>query len=90
VPSARSAAWAGLLAEQSRAPAAAPSVLPARAPLARAREEYRQVREGVAASLAAAERSPMAGPVREWLSCVDELLAVAERLYAHAVVVAEP
>jgi len=87
VSSARSAAWAGLLAEQERAPTPAPP--PARAPLARARAECRQARDGVAASLAAAERSALAGPVREWLSCVDDLLAAAERLYAHAAVVAE-
>ena len=85
--SARNAAWAGLLAEQGRAVAPAPP--PVRAPLARARDECRQARNGIAASLAAAERSALAGPVREWLSCVDELLAAAERLYAHAAVVAE-
>ncbi|HEY3111479.1 MAG TPA: hypothetical protein VGL23_22170 [Chloroflexota bacterium] len=76
---ARSSAWAGLLAEQ---PEIAPR--PVETGLSRARADCRLARAGIAASLAGGDDGrPVPVRLREWLTCVDELLATAERLHAH-------
>jgi hypothetical protein len=79
MPTVRSAAWAGLLAEQREV---APR--PVETGLSRARADCRLARAEIAASLAAADdRRPVPVYLREWLTCVDELLAAAEELHAH-------
>ena len=76
---ARSSAWAGLLAEQREV-----VPRPVETGLSRARADCRLARAGIAASLAAADdRRPVPARLREWLTCVDELLAAAENLHAH-------
>ena len=79
-PALRSSAWASLLQEQRvEAPAAA-----VREGLARAREECRSARAEMAATFAAADRArPTPTWLREWVTCLDDLLALAERLHAH-------
>jgi hypothetical protein len=81
-PAVRSSAWAGLLAEQRVEPP--PTAPPVRPSLARAGSDCRTARAGIASSFAAADRArPAPAWVREWVSCLDELLALAEKIHAH-------
>jgi hypothetical protein len=75
----RSSAWAELLREQQD-----PSPSPVESGLTRAIAECRLARVGIAASFAEADRDkPAPTWLREWVSCLDDLLAVTERLHAH-------
>jgi hypothetical protein len=76
---ARSSAWAGLFEEQVTVAETPSGGDPARSP-----GPCSAARAEMAASFAAADLAdPAPAWLREWVGCVDDILALAERLHAH-------
>jgi hypothetical protein len=77
-PTLRNAAWADLLRERDARPTSPETGC------TRGVEACRLARAGIAASFAEADRGrPAPAWLREWVGCLDDLLAVTERLHAH-------
>ena len=86
-PDQRNSAWASLLKQQVVAPArpapVPPSTLDRRPDLMeRSRSDCQGARQRMAAAVARADTGSTQGSsLREWVSCLDAILAVAEQLH---------
>lgn len=77
----RAVAWAKFLEEEAFAELEPTTV---RAPIARALDDCRQARSSLTMALGAIDRAtregwPHNGIAREWVACLDQILAIADR-----------